>query len=85
MGSLLWCQHVEWTFLGSTRASGGILLMCNRMVVEKLDEVMGMFSISCKFRTVSDKFDWILLGVYSPNDDRDRITLWEELAGIPSW
>jgi hypothetical protein len=31
----LWrCQHVDWSYLGSRGASRGILLMCDRRVVE---------------------------------------------------
>jgi hypothetical protein len=44
-------------FLGSVGASGGILLMWDRRVVEKIDEVVGDFSISCRFRSVIDQFD----------------------------
>ena len=41
-------------FLGSIGASGGILLMWDGRVVEKLEDVVGYFSVSCKFRNVED-------------------------------
>jgi hypothetical protein len=34
----LWgCQHVDWCYMGSSRASGGFLLMQDRRVVEKIE------------------------------------------------
>ena len=41
--------------------------------------------MSYKFRNISNQFEWIFTGVYGPNTDRDRIVLWEELAGLISW
>ena len=72
-------------YLGSDGASGGILLMWDRRVVEKVEEVVGHFSVSCKFKNVDDHFEWAFIGVYGPNSDRDRHLPWEELAGIHSW
>ena len=45
-------------YLGSNGASGGILLMWNRRVVEKIDEAVGLFSVSCKFRSIVDQHEW---------------------------
>jgi hypothetical protein len=51
----LWrCQYVDWMFLGSNGASGGILLMWDKRVVEKLEDAVGYFSVSCKFKNVED-------------------------------
>ena len=35
--------------------------MWDRRVVEKLAEVVGQFSVSCRFRNVGDNFEWALL------------------------
>jgi hypothetical protein len=35
-------------------ASGGILIMWDTRVVEKIEEVVGYYSVSCKFRSVTD-------------------------------
>jgi exonuclease III len=78
-------QHVDWTSLGSNGAAGGILLMWDRRMVEKVEEVAGNYSLSCKFRSVFDQFEWIFTGVYGPNLDNERGFLWEELAGLISW
>ena len=54
-------------------------------VVEKLEEAMGDFSVSFRFRNVGDDFEWAFTGVYGPNVDREKRLMWEELAGFYSW
>ena len=76
---------MDWLYLGSVGASGGILLMWDSRVVDKVDEAVGCFSISYKFKNVADHFIWAFTGVYGPNSDRDRRFLWEELSGLRSW
>ncbi len=54
----LWsCHHVDWLFLESVGASGGILLMWDKRVMEKVDEAIGHYSFSCKFRNVADHYE----------------------------
>ena len=48
------CPFVDWLCLGSVGASGGILLMWDRRVVENVEEAVGHFSVSCKFKNVGD-------------------------------
>ena len=72
-------------FLGSIGASGGILLMWDSRVVEKLEDVVGYFSVSYKFRNVEDHNVWMFSGVCGPNVDNDRGLMWDGLAGIRSW
>jgi exonuclease III len=82
----LWrCQYVDWMFLGSNGASGGILLMWDKRLVEKVEDAVGFFSVSCKFKNVEDQKIWMFTGVYGPNDARDRRLMWDELAGMRSW
>ena len=76
---------MDWLYLGSVGASSGILLMWDNRVVDKVEEVVGRFSVSCKFKNVVDHCDWAFTGVYGPNSDRDRSLLWEELFGLCSW
>ena len=78
-------QHLDWLYLGSIGVSGGVLVMWDRRIVEKIDEAGGRFSVSCKFKNVEDHFVWAFTSVYGPNSDRDRQLLWEELASIHSW
>ena len=50
--------------------------------VEKVDEAMGRFSISCRFKVVFSTFEWGFTGVYGPHRDVERRSMWEELAGV---
>ena len=54
-------------------------------VVEKFEEAVGDFSVSCRFRNVGDDFEWAFTSVYGPNADREKRLMWEELAGFCSW
>ena len=46
------CPYVDWLYLGSDGASGGILLMWDSRVVEKVEEAVGIFqflaSLKCR-------------------------------------
>ena len=83
--SLWGCHYMDWACLGSVGASGGILVMWDRRVVEKVEEAIGQYSVSCKFQNVEDQFEWAFSGVYSPNADIDRRFMWDELSGVCSW
>ena len=77
-------QHVDWSVLGSCGASGGVLVMWDTRVVNKMEEAVGRFLVSCKFTSVSDQFVWAFTGVYGRNLLRDKRFLWEELRGLNS-
>ncbi len=70
--SLWGIQHVDWSYLGSEGAFRGIVLMWDRRVVEKVDEAVGLFSVSCKLRSIVDQYEWALFGFYGPQTDRER-------------
>ncbi|KAK4559257.1 hypothetical protein RGQ29_008482 [Quercus rubra] len=40
-------QHVDWSYLGSCGASGGVLVMWDTRVVNKMEETVERFSVSC--------------------------------------
>jgi exonuclease III len=77
-------QHVDWMYKGAVGASGGMLLMWDRRVVEKREECVGGYTLACSFKNVEDHFEWVFGGVYGPNGDVERRVLWEELAGLMS-
>jgi exonuclease III len=83
--SLWGCNHVDWCCLDSSGASGGILIMWDNRVAEKVDVCLGIFTLAVSFRNVVDRFVWAFVGVYGPNSDMNRSLLWDELAGILSW
>jgi hypothetical protein len=76
------CIHVDWVYLGSRWALGGILLMWDRRVVKKVEECVGRYVVACAFQSVTTNFDWEFAGVYKPNDDGERRGLWDELTGL---
>lgn len=52
-----------------------ILVMWNRRVVERLEDMVGSHSVSTRRKGVEDGFDCACSGVYGPNDDSRRFTL----------
>ena len=59
--------------------------MWDRRVVEKVEEAVRYFSISCKFKNVGDQFEWAFTTVYGPNLNKRRRKMWKELTGLISW
>ena len=64
--------------------AGGISLMWDRRVFERVDSVVGSFSISILLKGVSDGFEWICSGVYGPIDGSLRDAMWAELDLVTS-
>jgi len=58
--------------------------MWDTRVVNKMEEAVGRFSVSCKFTNEEDQFLWGFTSVYGPNLQRDKRFLWEELCGLNS-
>ena len=59
--------------------------MWDRRAVEKVEEVVGRFSVSCKFKNVGDQFEWAFTGLYGPNLNKRHRKMWEKLTGLISW
>jgi endonuclease/exonuclease/phosphatase family metal-dependent hydrolase len=76
------CPYVEWSYVASKGAAGGILLMWDRRVVSKVDAYQGNYVAACSFRNVDDGMEWAFAGVYGPTRDTLRRLMWVELAGL---
>jgi hypothetical protein len=48
--------------MGASGASGGILIMWDRWVVEKIDECVGRYTVACSLRNTKDNFVWAFGG-----------------------
>ena len=48
---------VDWSYLRSRGVSGGILLMWDSQVVEKIEERVEIFWVVCSFRSVIENFE----------------------------
>ncbi len=53
--------------------------------MEKIEVYVGEYVVACSFKNIEDDFTWAFVGVYGPNFDSLRRSLWEELAGLFSW
>ncbi|XP_010275990.1 PREDICTED: uncharacterized protein LOC104610867 [Nelumbo nucifera] len=73
---------LRWVMCPSWGSSGGLITLWKDQVVEGVEELVGRFSISVKFRQVLDGFEWVLTNVYGPNDYKQRKENWEQLGDI---
>lgn len=51
--------------------------MWDLRVVEKVEEVVGQYSVSCRFKNVGDQLEWALTNVYGPNLNSMWYLMWE--------
>ena len=68
--------------MDAVQSPGGVLLIWDKRVVEKIDVLVGQFSVSVLFRGVLDGFEWVFTGIYGPIADLHRANLWEELSTV---
>lgn len=54
-------RHVRWSYLPSRGASGGVLVLFDKRVVEREQKCVGDFIVACSFKNLEDGF---LLGFY---------------------
>ena len=73
---------MDWPALDADQTAGRVLIMWDRRVLEKLEVLVGSFSVLVQWKGVEDGFIWACSGVYGPNDNNLRDDLWDELVGI---
>ena len=56
--------------------------MWDRRVLEKMEDMVGLYSISIRWQGVVDGFEWACSRVYGLNVDSLRGFLWDELIGV---
>ena len=79
----LWsCLYVDWVALEVDQTTGGVLIMWDKRVLEKMGAMIGTFSVSVKWQGVVDGLIWACSVVYGPNDNNERGHMWDELVGI---
>lgn len=52
---------MDWICKDSNGTFGGILLMWDKRAIAKVEEVVGLHFVSCKFREVASGFEWAFL------------------------
>lgn len=67
MKSLLGSTFVKQVALDANHTAGGVLLIWDRMMFEKVDCVVGTFSVSILLKGVTDEFEWVCSRVYGTN------------------
>ena len=82
--SLWGIPFLDWVVLDAVNTAGGVLLVWDKRVFEKVDCVVGRFSVNVLFKGVADDFVWACSRVYGPNKDSQRGVLWEELSRMHS-
>ncbi len=75
-------QHVDWVALDAINTAGGILLMWDTRVVQKVDILVGQYSVSCFWHGLVDGFDGVCSGVYGPHSEESHQLCWEELSSV---
>ena len=55
------------------QTAGGILLLWDKRVLEKVEVMVGTFLVSIKWQGVGDGFIWACSGVYGPNDNIEKV------------
>ncbi|KAF8401192.1 hypothetical protein HHK36_012123 [Tetracentron sinense] len=56
-------RQVDWMFVESVGASRGQLVKWDHLVFEKVEALLGEFSISIRFRGVEEEFEWLFTAV----------------------
>lgn len=74
---------MDWIHLDANGDGvGGGADVWDSRVVEKSDDAIGSFSVSCLFKNVADGFSWVFTGVYGPVINHHRGELWDELSAV---
>ena len=74
--------YAGWEFVNAVNTAGGILLLWDKRVLDKIDSCIGEFSVSCSWKGVEDGFEWTCTGVYGPTVETSRSSFWAELVDI---
>ncbi|KAI8555491.1 hypothetical protein RHMOL_Rhmol05G0176900 [Rhododendron molle] len=82
MRELCGSRWVDWIHLDVIGAARGVLVLWDSRVVKRLDDEVGMFSVSCLFKNVADGFRWVFIRLYSPVINRLGEDMWEELSAV---
>ncbi|KAL4632810.1 hypothetical protein ACB092_04G077700 [Castanea dentata] len=79
----LWSTpFVDWVALDAIHTAGGVILAWDKRAYQKMDCLVGCFSVSILLKGVADGFAWICTGVYGPNADGLRDALWTKLDSV---
>ncbi len=75
-------SYVDWEMLLANGTAGGVLLLWDRRVLERVDSVVCQFSVSYLWKSLTDDMEWLGTGLYGPTADGLRHGLWDELRSL---
>lgn len=75
-------RSCQYAFCPSIGASGGILLVWNAALWQKLDEFVGRFTVSVRLKDARCDAEWVATSVYGPANVDDKEDLWVELNQV---
>ena len=77
---------MDWVALDAEDTVGGVLVMWDRRVLEKVEAWVGSFLMSVRRKGLEDGLEWACSSVYGPKNGNLRGLLWDELVGVQySW
>lgn len=75
-------QWGDWIYLGAVGAAGGVMVLWDSRVMEKIDDEFGMYSVPCLFKNLVNGYRWVFTGVHAPVIYHHRGDLWDELLAM---
>jgi exonuclease III len=75
-------RFVGWEVLNAVNTASGVLLLWDKRVVDQVNSKVGIFSVSCRWKSLLNGFEWVGTGLCGPNRDDSRSELWDELSEI---
>ena len=73
---------MDWVALEANQIVGGVLIMWDKRVLEKMEAMVGTFLVLVKWQGVVDGFIWACSRVYGPNNNNEKGQMWDELVII---
>uniref|UniRef100_A0A2N9I472 Reverse transcriptase domain-containing protein n=1 Tax=Fagus sylvatica TaxID=28930 RepID=A0A2N9I472_FAGSY len=74
--------YAGWEVVNAVNTAGGLLILWDKRVLDKVDAFSGDYSVSCSWKGVVDGFVWSCTGVYGPTVETSRSAFWAELVDI---
>lgn len=76
---------MDLVYLASDGVPRGVLMMCDRKMVENVEEFIKEYAMTCSFNNMEDNFMWAFAGVYRSNNNRNKHLIWKKLVGVHNW
>lgn len=80
--SLGFRHFLGWVSLNVVGTAGGVLIFCDKRCLYLLDNMVGEFSMTCRYKNVDVGVIWVVARVYGPLNSIGREILWEELGAV---